>query len=87
MGANLYYTDDQFFDEFNREPFVQDAYTLLNANATYRPASGNWSVSLWGKNLTDEQELADASFSANGRVTSKKWIDPLTFGITFNLNL
>jgi iron complex outermembrane receptor protein len=87
VGANLFYTDDVYFDEFNRAPFEQDAYALLNASAVYRPAGGNWSVTLWGKNLADEKEYADMSFSANGRVTSKKWIDPLTFGISLNLSL
>jgi iron complex outermembrane receptor protein len=86
VGANLYYTEDVYFDEFNRAPMEEDSYALLNATAVYRPADANWRVTLWGKNLTDEQELADASFSANGRVTSKKWIDPLTFGVSINLD-
>ncbi|HET7202946.1 MAG TPA: TonB-dependent receptor, partial [Steroidobacteraceae bacterium] len=87
VGGNLFYTDEVYFDEFNRAPMQEDSYTLLNATAVYQPADANWSVTLWGKNLTDEQEMADASFSANGRVTSKKWIDPLTFGISLNLKL
>jgi iron complex outermembrane recepter protein len=87
LGGNLFYTDEVYFDEFNRAPFVQDSYTLLSATAAYKPADGNWTLTLWGKNLTDEKEYADMSFSANGRVTSKKWIDPLTFGLSLNLKL
>ena len=87
VGANLFYTDDVYFDEFNRAPMEEDSYALLNASAVYRPADADWSVTLWGKNLTDEQEMADASFSANGRVTSKKWIDPLTFGVSIDVRL
>jgi iron complex outermembrane receptor protein len=87
LGANLFYTDDVYFDEFNRAPLEEDSYALLNASAVYRPADADWSVTLWGKNLTDEQEIADASFSANGRVTSKKWIDPLTFGVSIDVRL
>ena len=86
VGANLFYTDDVYFDEFNRAPMEEDSYALLNATAVYQPADANWSVTLWGKNLTDEQEMADASFSANGRVTSKKWIDPLTFGVSIHVD-
>jgi iron complex outermembrane receptor protein len=87
LGGNAFYTDDVYFDEFNRAPMVESSYTLLNATAVYEPADANWSVTLWGKNLTDEQEMADASFSALGLVTSKKWIDPLTFGVSVNVKL
>ena len=34
----------------NSEP----AYGLLNARITYQPRDGNWSVSVFGTNLTDE---------------------------------
>ena len=33
----------------------EPAYGLLNARVVYRPADANWSASLWGMNLTDEQ--------------------------------
>lgn len=87
VGANVAITTEYFLDEFNRDPMVADGYTLYDAHMTYRPQDARWSATLWGKNLSDEQEIFDASFSANGRVTSKKFIDPRTFGVTFNLNL
>lgn len=87
VGANIMMTTEYFLDEFNRAPMVQDGYTLYDAHLTYQPENDHWSATLWGKNLSDEQEIFDASFSANGRVTSKKFIDPRTFGITLNLKL
>ncbi len=81
-SADLSYTGDQFFDEFNRAPFDESSYTLVDASLTWRPASENWSVAAWGKNLTDEKRLADTSFSAFGGVTSKHFINPLTWGVT-----
>jgi iron complex outermembrane receptor protein len=81
-SADLSYTGDQFFDEFNRAPFDENGYTLIDASLTWRPASENWSVAVWGKNLTDEKRLADTSFSAFGGVTSKHFINPLTWGVT-----
>jgi iron complex outermembrane receptor protein len=85
LGANATYVGEQFFDEFNRDPFAEDAYTLFDANVTYAPEEQNWSVSLWGKNLSDEDMLLDTSFSANGRVTSKHFINPRTYGVSANL--
>jgi iron complex outermembrane receptor protein len=87
VGANASITTKQYLDEFNREPMVVEGYSLYDAHVTYRPGSERWSLSLWGKNLSDEKEIFDASFSANGRVTSKRFIDPRTYGLSFNLKL
>lgn len=34
--------------------FEQESFDLLNARLSFGPQSGNWSLSLWGRNLTDE---------------------------------
>ena len=81
------FTTKQYLDEFNRAPMIADAYTLYDAHLTYQPSNEHWSATLWGKNLSDEKEIFDASFSANGRVTSKKFIDPRTFGLSLNIKL
>ncbi len=39
-----------------RLPAVQ----LLNANLSWSPKSGNWTISLWGRNLTDKTYVATA---------------------------
>lgn len=86
VGTNVSYVGDQFFDEFNRAPYLEDEYTLYDGNVTYRPTSREWSVSLWGRNLGNEKVFADLSYSALGRVTSKKFINPRTYGVSFNYN-
>jgi iron complex outermembrane receptor protein len=85
-GLDLSYVDKQYFDEFNREPFVESSYTLVDATLTYRPASDKWSVTLWGKNLSDEDKLYDANFSVFGQIKNKFLIPPLTFGVTASVN-
>jgi iron complex outermembrane recepter protein len=87
LGANMSVVTKQFLDEFDRAPMVADGYQMYDARLTYQPNSQHWSVMLWGKNLSDEKEIFDASFSANGRVTSKRFVDPRTYGISFNLKL
>jgi iron complex outermembrane receptor protein len=86
VAGNASYVGEQFFDEFNRAPFVGDSYTLYDSNVSYGPTSQAWSVSLWGRNLGNEKQFADLSYSALGRVTSKKFINPRTYGVSFNYN-
>jgi iron complex outermembrane receptor protein len=67
-----FYTDIQ-------NTLKQPAYTLLNANIAL--AYGNYSLSIWGQNLTDEAYLAfgnaDTSFGRSVRTAA-----PRTFGLT-----
>ena len=67
-----FYTDIQ-------NSLKQPAYTLLNSNIAL--AYGNYSLSFWGQNLTDEAYLAfgnaDTSFGRSVRTAS-----PRTFGVT-----
>ena len=36
-------------------PKLEPAYGILNSRLVYEPADRNFSVEVWGKNLTDEQ--------------------------------
>ena len=38
----------------NGNLYLEPAYGILNARFVFEPAAGNYSVELWGKNLTDE---------------------------------
>jgi iron complex outermembrane receptor protein len=80
------YVGKQYFDEFNRAPFVENGYSLLAGGLTYRPASENWWVSLWGNNLTAEDAIYDTNFSALGGIRNKFLVNPRTFGITANFS-
>ncbi|MGD9982523.1 MAG: TonB-dependent receptor, partial [Hyphomonadaceae bacterium] len=55
LAARLsaYYTDSFFYDDANT--LQQDAYTLIDASVGYTAPGGDWSVTLWGKNLTEEE--------------------------------
>lgn len=73
-----------YFDEFNRAPFVEYRYALVDGNLTYNFAGDKLSLSVWGKNLTGQKRFADVSFSAFGQVISKQWIPPRTVGATLH---
>jgi iron complex outermembrane receptor protein len=51
LSGNYYHTSKFYFDPVNR--FSQDAYGLLNASATWTDARDRWSLSVFGKNITN----------------------------------
>lgn len=56
------YSDDSPMNDAHR--FILDGYNLLDASVTWFNLNANLSVSLWGKNLTDEAyALTGATFS------------------------
>ena len=81
-SAGVSYQSHVYFDEFDRAPFAEGGYALVDGNLTYHFAGDKLSLSIWGKNLTDQKRFADVSFSAFGQVLSKQWIPPRTFGAT-----
>ena len=44
----------QYFSEYNEDFTSQGTYGIINANIGYTPASKSWSLSLYGKNLTNQ---------------------------------
>ena len=54
------YVDSQYFDVFNTDRTQQDSYWVANARLTFEPSYSAWSVSLWAKNLADEEYITSA---------------------------
>jgi outer membrane receptor protein involved in Fe transport len=55
--------------------------SIENINATINYSIDNYSVTLWGRNITDEREQRWATISP---LTARGWWnEPATFGITF----
>jgi iron complex outermembrane receptor protein len=53
------YKDDYLFDlvaDPTSDRLVQNSYALLSARATIATANQHWSFSIWGNNLTDEDD-------------------------------
>ena len=64
----------------------QDSYVTANATVGLRDADGLWTVTLWGKNITDE-EYTDGLFNSVIQAGSFNAYpgDPRTYGITLRL--
>jgi iron complex outermembrane receptor protein len=54
------YQSEVFFSPFNERDVRQSGYELVNVRATLRPNNDRWEVSLWGRNILDEDYLTTA---------------------------
>jgi iron complex outermembrane receptor protein len=79
-AANYYYNDGFFWDPQNRSE--QSSYGLLNASIGWTSTSGNLTLTLWGKNLTDEEYIMQCQCAdTSGDLGSPA--PPLTYGVAF----
>ena len=84
LNANATYTDEFYNDIFNSEASVHEDVTLLNASISYISSNETVRVSLFGRNLTDEE------YQTSGLGVANLWSfstygNPLTYGIEVDL--
>jgi iron complex outermembrane receptor protein len=75
-GRRFDYVDDRIRLEPNR---------VTDARIGWTAAAGNWDVALWGKNLTDEDYIADIYIIGPGGIGV--WGPPRTWGVTLSWRL
>ncbi|BFM18177.1 TonB-dependent receptor [Maricurvus nonylphenolicus] len=81
FATNYSYSSDQYFGPDNTSG--QDAYDLIDASVAFESADGNWFVSVWGKNLTDEGynvDFIDYGSTSDGAAYVQG--SPRTYGAT-----
>ena len=77
------YQDDSFYDPDENPLTIIPSYTLFDASVTYSSASDAWSLSLWGKNLGDEEYVRHIYSQRGGTVTFANYGPPRQIGFTF----
>jgi len=75
---NYTYRDKQYFNPDNLPRSRQDGYSLLNASLELNYGE-QWSLSVWGRNLRDEEYRNMAGVSFLG-VPFSLWSQPRTYG-------
>jgi len=83
-----YRSDTQIFE--TPSLIDEDAYTLVNVGITYYHSDGNWSASLQGRNIFDEQvKIAGYNFTGLGGENSiiSYYNDPATVAFTVKYEL
>lgn len=75
------YSDDIFYEPANTEISREGSYGLFDASVNWRSADAAWDVSLWAKNLNDEEYRVHTIVS-NVLGTVDIWAPPRTYGVT-----
>ena len=86
IGGFVNYNSGVFYDAQNTMGsggLDDSAYTLVNASIAWRELDGDWSVTLWANNLTDEEYVTAGLNVADGVVKSGLDAAPATYGVTF----
>jgi len=73
--------DDYFTSGSNSEVTRQEAVGLLGASASWTSQDGSWTATLWGKNLSDEQAIANRIVDPT-KITAEYYKAPRTYGVT-----
>ena len=85
-SANWSWRSEYFTAVSNSAYSEVDAYGLLSARVGVRTQDGQWDLSLWAKNLTDEEYFQTVSPAATGLVTGVVG-EPRYVGATLRLAL
>ncbi len=89
LGTDYSYRSSYYHTTINSDLIKENGYGLLGAHVTIEPESGKWSLTFWGKNLTDSvyyewgqdlQPVADSHATV-------WWGRPRENGATFRINL
>jgi iron complex outermembrane receptor protein len=78
------YTDERWFNEFQEDISYQSSTTVLNANVLFRFENSDWSLNIWGRNLTDETILSHVNVTSStiGHALLATLMPPRTYGLT-----
>ena len=88
---DLSYVADRFSDgSFHNDPEdIVPSQTLVSGRVSYRPVEDNWGVSLWVKNLTDDDSKVYSAFGATflpAASNRAQYQQPRTYGVTLDFS-
>jgi iron complex outermembrane receptor protein len=87
LNADTHY-ENGFWGTFNHAPTThQTAFTMTDANLTYRSANGRWYAGLWGRNLENSAVIGPGAYVGAGTIGGVYWLlPPRTYGARFGIN-
>jgi iron complex outermembrane receptor protein len=85
--AQVDYTSrDEFYSNPSNLPVtLNESLSLLNGRVGWNSPENRWSVSVWGKNLTDEESQIWSTRSFLG-IPRASYTDPMTYGLSLRWN-
>jgi iron complex outermembrane receptor protein len=85
--VNYSWQDSAYLDIFNvKDNSYRPSYSLLNASYLYNLPGPNWSILLWGKNLTNKIVVDTATVSSQYNFQLANWSNPRTYGATLKFS-
>ena len=84
FAGDFKYTDEMYRDATNEVLAAVDDSLLFNASVTLLQNSGDWKLSFWGKNLTDERYEENVFVSDFAGLKLDYYNAPRTYGISFD---
>ncbi|MBT4522170.1 MAG: TonB-dependent receptor [Halieaceae bacterium] len=84
-----YSYQDEFFTQSNNNPFfVGDSQSLMNARLGIASSDNSWAVTLWGRNLTDEDNVNNLFGASSFAFPLYHYalIAPRTYGVELQYN-
>jgi iron complex outermembrane receptor protein len=84
LAADYQYESDIWDDASNTGNEYREPTHIVDARAVFTTADGDWSLSVWGKNLTDEQTSTHQTTFLGGTFAS--YNPPPTYGVTLRWN-
>ena len=81
-GRRQLFSDAVFKDAINDPVIAADSYTLVNARLSLFNDTRAWEVTLWGKNLGDEQYVVQGLNTGLG-AGNRNYNAPRTYGVSF----
>jgi iron complex outermembrane receptor protein len=87
LNADTHY-ENGFWGTFNHAPTThQPAFTMTDANLTYKSQNGKWNVGLFGKNLENSAVIGPGAYVGAGTIGGVYWLlPPRTYGVRFGVN-
>lgn len=84
LRLEVFYSDELYFREFNREEERQDAHTLYNAFLSLKSTNENWEMKLFAKNITDEDYLVGQLPMDIAKYRGGYYAPPRTYGASLS---
>ena len=82
--TNISWRDEQHLETENKPSNLVDAYSITDVRITLFPDSEEWEVSVWGKNVFDEQYITYVNDLPSFGLILNIYGAPATYGISVN---
>lgn len=87
LRADYFYSDEKYFDQYERDNATQESFELVNARIAYVSTDESWELALFGKNLTDELVITKSlPFGLIGNSALRDLTPPRTYGASITYN-